>query len=314
MPFASGAQTDGNTKTAALYAFDTVDLTDKWQVNAGLRYERYKTATDARAATSAGGAVTHASDADNLLSWKTGVLFKPATNGSIYAAYATSYTPPGSANFALSTTANNINNGASDPQKTDNIEIGTKWDLLDNQLNVTAAIFRTENDKQASFDDLANPVQIGKTRITGVELLAVGQLTEYWQLSTGVTKLNAKALDQQNITGLDTTGVQWTPDYSATLWTQYAFKGFTIGGGARYMGEQKRLVTTAATATANTPVIESYFVADAMIAYEVNKNLNLRLNVYNLFDKEYVETLNNNGSRVRLGLPRSAMMTAEFMF
>lgn len=314
VPFASGAQTDGNTKTAALYAFDTVDLTDKWQVNAGLRYERYKTATDARAATSAGGAVTHASDADNLLSWKTGVLFKPATNGSIYAAYATSYTPPGSANFALSTTANNINNGASDPQKTDNIEIGTKWNLLDNQLNVTAAIFRTENDKQASFDDLANPVQIGKTRITGVELLAVGQLTEYWQLSAGVTKLNAKALDQQNITGLDTTGVQWTPDYSATLWTQYAFNGFTIGGGARYMGEQKRLVTTAAAATANTPVIESYFVADAMIAYEVNKHLNLRLNVYNLFDKEYVETLNNNGSRVRLGLPRSAMMTAEFMF
>lgn len=314
IPYASGAATDGDTKTAAIYAFDTIDLNDHWQVNAGLRYERYKTATDIRAAATAGGATTHASDAGNLLSWKTGVLFKPATKGSIYAAYGTSYTPPGSANFALSATANNQNNSALDPQKTDNFEIGTKWDLLDNQLNVTAAIFRTENDKQTSFDDLLQPAQIGKTRVSGYELLAVGQLTEYWQLSAGFTKLNAKALDQQSNVGLDTTAVRWTPDYSATLWTQYSFGDLSIGGGARYMGEQKRLVTTVDPATQNMPEIPSYVVADAMIAYAVNKNLDLRLNVYNLFDKEYIETMNNNGARVRLGLPRTAMLTAEMKF
>lgn len=327
-----GTTTDGKTTTAAIYAFDTVDLTDKWQVNAGLRYEHYNTRTTAGTivtaptATSTGNqaqfpgyaagsiAPSGGSASDNLLSWKTGLLFKPATNGSIYTSYATSYTPPGSANFALVSTANNQNNGGLDPQKTDNIEVGTKWDLLNNQLNITAAVFRTENDKQTSFNDLLQPEQIGKTRVTGVELLAVGQLTEYWQLSAGVTKLNAKALDQQSDSGLATTGVRWTPDYSATLWTQYQFNGFTIGGGARYMGEQKRLVTSTDPALNNTPDIQSYVVADAMVAYAVNKNLNLRLNVYNLFDKEYVETLNNGGSRVRLGLPRSAMMTAEFMF
>lgn len=324
-----GLTTDGKTTTAAIYAFDTVDLTDKWQVNAGLRYEHYNTRTTAGTKVTGGATGNQAqfpgyavnsvapsggSASDNLLSWKTGLLFKPATNGSIYASYATSYTPPGSANFALTSTANNQNNGALDPQKTDNVEVGTKWDLLNNQLSVSAAVFRTENDKQASFDDQLRPVQIGKTRVTGIELLAVGQLTEYWQLSAGVTKLNAKALDQQNDTGLDTTGVRWTPDYSATLWTQYQFRGFTVGGGARYMGEQKRLVTTADPTLNNTPGIDSYVVADAMIAYAVNKNLNLRLNVYNIFDKEYVETLNNGGSRVRLGLPRSGMLTAEFMF
>lgn len=325
-----GLTTDGKTTTAAIYAFDTVDLTEQWQVNAGLRYERYNTRTTAGTIVTGGASGNQAQfpgyavgsiapsggkASDGLLSWKTGVLFKPASNGSIYAAYATSYTPPGSANFALTSTANNQNNGALDPQKTDNIEVGTKWDLLDNQLNVTAAVFRTENDKQTTFNDLGLPEQIGKTRVTGVELLAVGQLTEYWQLSAGVTKLNAKALDQQNAAGtIATTGVRFTPDYSATLWTQYAFKDFTFGGGARYMGEQKRLITTDDPALTNTPNIQSYVVADAMLAYAVNKNLNLRLNVYNIFDKEYVETLNNGGGRVRLGLPRSAMMTAEFMF
>lgn len=327
VPYAiPGLTIDGRTTTAAIYAFDTVDLTDKWQVNTGLRYEHYNTRTTAGTIVTAANqaqfpgyavasiAPSGGSASDNLLSWKTGLLFKPATNGSIYASYATSYTPPGSANFALTSTANNQNNGALDPQKTDNIEVGTKWDLLDNQLNLTAAVFRTENDKQTSFDDQLRAAQIGKTRVTGVELLAVGQLTERWQLSAGVTKLNAKALDQQSILGLDTTAVRWTPDYSATLWSQYQFNGFTLGGGARYMGEQKRLVTTDNPALTNTPNIESYVVADAMVAYAVNKNLNLRLNVYNIFDKEYVETLNNGGSRVRLGLPRSAMMTAEFMF
>jgi len=186
--------------------------------------------------------------------------------------------------------------------------------LLNNQLSVTGAIFRTENDKQTSFNDLLQPQQIGKTRVTGFELLAVGQLTRFWQLSAGVTKLNAKALEQQNDTGLDTTAVRWTPEYSATAWTQYSFGKLSIGGGARYLSEQKRLVTTADPAINNMPEIPSYFVADAMVAYAVNKNLNLRLNVYNIFDKEYIETMNNSGARVRLGLPRSAMMTAEIMF
>ena len=66
--------------------------------------------------------------------------------------------------------------------------------------------------------------------------------------------------------------------------------------------------------TQNMPVIPSYWVADAMAAYRLNKNVNLRLNLYNLFDKEYIESLNNSGARARLGTPRSAMFTTELSF
>jgi catecholate siderophore receptor len=55
-------------------------------------------------------------------------------------------------------------------------------------------------------------------------------------------------------------------------------------------------------------------VADAMAAYRVNDNLNLRLNLYNLFDEEYIATLNNSGARMVLGAPRSAMLSSEFSF
>ncbi len=322
-PYANGADTDGRTSTMAVYAFDTIDLNDQWQVNGGVRFERYDTRARGASILPTGNpvpAVTtltpfNLSDSDNLASYKAGVLYKPASNGSVYLAYGSSYTPPASANFALSGTANNQNNGALDPQKTDNYELGTKWNVLNNQLNVTAAVFRTENDKQTSFDDLGNPAQMGKTRVSGYELGTVGQITENWQISAGFTKLNAKALDQQNATGVNTNAVRWVPDYSATLWTQYSFDNLTIGGGARYMGEQKRLVTTNTAASVNNmPEIPSYTVFDAMVAYAVNKNLNLRLNVYNLFDKEYINAMNNSGARVQLGLARSAMATAEIKF
>ena len=312
----STANTDGRTGTVAAYAFDTIDLNEQWQLNGGARLDWYNTRVGV---INAAGVRTSNSDSDNLTSYKAGILYKPATNGSVYLSYGSSYTPPASANFALTSTSDTVNgaqnNPEFDPQRTDNVELGTKWNLLNNQLNVTAAVFQTENDKQVSFNDLNQAQQSGKTRVSGYELFAVGQLTENWQISAGLTKLNGKALDQRSsATALDTTGVRWLPDYSATLWTQYSLNRFTIGGGARYMGEQKRLITIADPSITSMPEIPSYTVFDAMVAYAVNNNVNLRLNVYNLFDKEYINTMNNGGGRVQLGLARAAFASAEIKF
>ena len=130
-----------------------------------------------------------------------------------------------------------------DPQETENAEVGTKWSLLDEQLSLSAAVFHTENGKQASFDDLGNPLQIGRTVVDGIELAAVGQITNFWQISGGITKMDAEVEDQQNATGVDTVGVRWTPDFSATLWTAYTRGDLTVGGGVRYFDEQKRNIT-----------------------------------------------------------------------
>ena len=326
VPFATGAYTDGKTTTAALYAFDTIELTPQWLLNGGLRFEHYRTETNgatlvttSNQASYPGYAVgtlapSSMSNSDNLLSWKVGAVYKPAPNGSIYAAYATSLTPPGSANFALSGTANNQNNPALDPQETENYEIGTKWDLLNERLGLAAALFRTENSKQASYDDVGQPMQIGATRVQGIELSLVGQITNFWQITAGITKLNAKAIDQQNATGTVTQGVRWTPELTATLWTSYTWGNLTLGGGARYVSDQERVITVNTAPANGLAEIPSYWAADMMAAYKLSNQINLRLNVYNLFDKEYIENLNNGGGRVRLGLPRSAMLSAEFTF
>jgi catecholate siderophore receptor len=109
---------------------------------------------------------------------------------------------------------------------------------------------------------------------------------------------------------------RWSPDFTVTLWSSYKWNdALSFGGGVRHTSEQKRVVDPGASmATQNTPGIPAYTVADAMASYKVNKNVSLQLNVYNLFDRFYVGTLNNGGSRATIGLPRSAQLTANFLF
>jgi catecholate siderophore receptor len=313
-PYPTGAFTDGETTTAALYVFDSVQLKPQWLLSGGVRYESYETTTDGASVVNNVVTPSTLEDEDELFSWKVGAVYKPVGNGSIYLSLATSQTPPGSANFALSANANAQDNSALDPQETENAEIGTKWSLFNEQLSLSAAIFNTENGKQASFDDLGNPVQFGRTVVDGIEISAVGQITNFWQISAGVTKLDVEVEDQQNATGVETTGVRWTPELSATLWTAYTHNDLTVGGGVRYFDEQKRNVTATTAPTTGVSEIPSYSVVDMMVAYQIGDRTNLRLNLQNVTDEDYVETLNNGGNRMRLGAPRTVWLAGEYRF
>lgn len=48
---------------------------------------------------------------------------------------------------------------------------------------------------------------------------------------------------------------------------------------------------------------EGYWVADAKLGYRVNSNLDLQLNMYNLFDTDYVASINKSGYRYHPGEP-----------
>ena len=315
----TGASTAGKTTTAALYAFDTIQLNEQWLINGGLRYEHYKSDFSSLDAPAANGTqlATRLGKSDNLLTGKLGVVFKPAPNGSIYAAYATSAKPPGS-DFALSGTATNINNPNLDPQKAKTAEIGTKWDLLDKRLAVTGALFRTTNEnEQVQVDTFGNNEQYGKTRVQGIELSAIGQITPAWQVIAGIASIDTEILEgSRTSTTQNGAQIRFSPKLTATLWTTYKFPmGLMVGGGARYVDTQARATSNAAlTPTTFFPTIPSYTVFDAMIGYEINKNVAIQLNLYNLTDKFYLARVNNAGNRLTIGTPRSATLTANFKF
>ncbi len=315
--FANGGFSRGSTLTAAAYAFDTVKLNEQWQLNGGLRWEKFRTefdsATYTAATSTAPATLTRNAPlglADSMTTWKLGALYKPAPNGSVYVSAANSMQPPGGANITLSANNNNINRPNLKPQEGSNLELGTKWDLADGKLALTGALFRSENKNEIVTNAAGDSLQIGERRVQGIELGAVGQVSATWTVSAGL------ALMKTNITrgNEQTTGtvIPFTPEQSFTAWSTYkGLPGWTLAGGGRFYSKVGRSGSATTGVVTEAP---GYGVLDAMASYEVNKTLSLQLNVYNLTDKDYVSSVNNSGARYYPGTPRSAMLTALFTY
>ncbi|MGC3982504.1 MAG: catecholate siderophore receptor Fiu [Steroidobacteraceae bacterium] len=310
----NGTYSRGSNQTLAAYVFDTLKLSEQWLINGSARFERYNTDYNSMATS---GVLSQFNAKGNLFSWRAGVVFKPVAIGSIYATYANSLTPPGSANFQLSASnSTQSSNPNADPQEATNIEVGTKWDLLNKKLGVNLAAYRSEKKNEIVTVDTATQEvgSYGKSRYEGVELSLVGSITNAWQLTGGVAYTKTKVTEGSATTTGQTT--RWSPPLTATLWSTYQITPkLQVGGGANYVDEQKReLSLTANLAASTVAVIPSYWVANAMTSYNLNDYVGLQLNVYNLFDKEYIARLNNSGYRYNPGAPRSAKLTANFKF
>jgi catecholate siderophore receptor len=322
----TGANSEGRTDTAAAYVFDTLTFDEHWQATAGVRFDHYK--TDFNDAVACGGRRgpdcgdlpegsivpgVDASTSGNLPNWKLGIVYKPTAIGSVYANFAVSQEPPGGNSLELSSRENNANNPVFDPQKARTTELGTKWSVAGERLLLTAAIYRTVVDNEIVQDPVDQLYyQTGRKRVQGIELGAVGRITGNWAVSAGFTTMDAEVIEGSNVSQDGSSDLAYTPESAFTAWTTYHLPfNLTIGGGARYSGEMKRGTDGAV----GTPEFtESYWVFDAMASYPVNRHFDLQLNVYNLFDKDYVAAINKSGYRYTPGVPRSAMLTANIRF
>jgi catecholate siderophore receptor len=307
-PAHTGAFTDGSTNTIAVYAFDTVDLSSRWQASGGLRWEYYDTTFLARDA--AGLTTTDLSASDGLLTGKIGLVYRVNAAGNIYASYGTAITPPGTANFTLSAQANNQNNPSVEPQKSTNYEVGSKWDFANGRISLNTAVFRTENENVIfTIDATAIPPlynQDDAQRVSGATVGAMGRVTDRWEILANLGYLDSELQTQNSVN--NGRRLTLTPKLSGTLWTTYRLPvRITIGGGIRYTDE-------VFINAANTIRMPGYHVVDALAEYAVNSHLSLRLNVFNLTDNTYIRSINNNGGRYNPGQPRAAMVTSNVRF
>jgi catecholate siderophore receptor len=246
-------------------------------------------------------------------------VFKPIENGSIYLSHATSQQPPGGSNFAFSTNANNQNNPALDPTEGSNLELGAKWEFRGGALAVTGAIYDSSNKNEIAQDpvDPTQFVQIGEREVKGVELGIVGKLTDSWEVSAGVAKMDTEI--ERGLANQRGLPITWSPEFTFTSWTTYhAPFGLSIGGGVRYVDSVIRPVTSTGAPPppnqTNMRTAPDYWVVDLMASYAINDKVSVQLNGYNLTDELYVATLNNSGARYMPGTPRSALLTVNFTF
>lgn len=326
IPVRTGAKTDGSTNTAAVYLLDTIDLNSQWQLSAAVRAEHYKTDTNSVSVQGTANPqtipvgtklATEATKSDNLLSYKAGVNYKPTEAGSVYLSYATSQLPPGGTNFSLSTATNRQDNVMLDPQKGSNLELGTKWQLFDKNLFATAAVFESVNKNELVRDDINTYLPVGEKTVRGAEFAIVGSPFANFELNAGLALLDPKISRGSRYSSSPTEGavIQWTPKTTFTVWGTYSWQDWQIGAGARYMDSVARSNNTALQAASSSMLqVPDYWVVDAMASYQVTPAIAVQLNLYNLLDEEYVQSLNNGGGRYHQGAPRSVKLGVNFAF
>lgn len=310
--------TSGYTETKltdkALYLFDSIALHEQWDLNLGLRYDKIEGRANGYTGTHV--QTSSLSSTDEKLSARTGLVYKPTENGRFYVAWGNSFNPSAenlaSNGGGLSAATENLA-----PEKNETWELGTKWELLDKRVELDAALFRVEKTNARETMSDGSTQLAGKQGVQGFELGVTGRVTELWDVFANYTFLDSETLDAANTpAGNDRKGQALgnTPPHSFNLWTTYELPaGWSVGYGARYAS--KRNVTSSTTAK-----LDAFWVHNAMVGYQVNDDLELQLNVNNLFNKDYVERVrqqNGNAARssaIEYGDARSAIASATYSF
>ena len=309
-----------HTKTTSVYAFDTIEFNPQWMMNAGVRFDRYESSSQAPDAE-------RFKRTDNLWNYQLGLVYKPLPNGSIYANIATASTPGNSflgqsledQSISNSTTGRNPVKNANDmaPEKTRSYEIGTKWDVLDNNLSLTGAIFRNEvTNARIVENGIAS--MAGEKVVDGFELGFTGRITENWEVFGGYTFMSSEQKKlAKNADGSDNVaqGRDFfnTPRHSGSLWTSYKVTPkFTAGVGMYAQSDAVGSYTKSGDAVL-IKGIPGYARFDAMLSYQISKNAKAQLNVYNLADKEYYSSTYST-HYATLGDGRAAVASLKLTF
>jgi catecholate siderophore receptor len=217
-----------------------------------------------------------------------------------------------------------------DPESDVNYEIGTKWDLVGEQLALTAAIFRTDrrNYLVASGDVNVPQQQLdGRARVDGEQIGLAGNITRDWAVFANYAHLRSEVLQSVSdhtllLTGIDAqkgNPLANTPENSANFWTTYRLpRGFTLGYGVNYTSWVWATASNATpTALYNRRTIPGFVLHNLMASCELSRMVNLQLNVTNLFDKEYftqLRTVSTTSGWVNPGAGRTAILSALFSF
>ena len=278
-----------------IYIQDLISFSPEWQVSLGGRYDKQSREN---------------SNNESFVP-KVGVLYHPHASATVYASYSEGFEPQ---NETL-VNEKDVNNGMKlDAITSEQKEIGVKWQLFDDRLMLSGALFDISKTGTLVSEELVNPIgditsittQAGEQRHKGFELAAQGAATDRLFVMASTMYLDANYERDEELEGKRPTDA---PKWSASLWTRYELNdAVALNAGAFYEGERF-------ADNANTVTKEGYTRVDIGATYKLNlsnKDINLRLNIENLFDKYYLAGggLNN----VTVGEGTSVRLAAQFSF
>ena len=276
-------------RNVGLYAQDTVALTSTLKLVGGLRYDHFK------ASYYSSADLNHARS-DGLWSPRIGALYQPDDSASYYISYGTSYNTSGDTYQFSNPNAGTEKTANTDAEKSRNFEIGGKFELFEKRASLGVAAFYSEKYNERNTDpDTAAQQQLlsGKRHAAGMEFNLAGRITPAWEIFYNHTWIPSAKIDESNVVlaanggGAQVKGDRpgLTPKHSGSLWSTYAVTPqVRIGAGLNYRGKQNPEGSRAVVA-------DSFITADAMVEYSVDERTSLKLNVTNLTNKLYADTL-----------------------
>ena len=316
----TGAVNESTSDDAAVFLGDTMKFwQEKILLSGGVRWDYYEAELEQRAAPAVPGGLAPTAlfdRIDRVFSYRVALAYKPVPIGTFYVAYGTSFNP--SAEGAVSLQPLTAATALLDPEENRTFEIGTKWDVLNERLALTAAVFRTDktNARTPGLTPNDPPTVLdGEQRVQGFEIGAAGNITERWRVFGGYTYLNSEiratnALTLDPLTGLLVPQVgnslPQTPEHSFSLWTAYALPwDIEIGAGANYVGARF-------SSADNLREAPGYWLFDALLSKQFTKNIKAQINVYNIADERYIDRV--GGGHFIPGAGRTVAVTVGIAF
>lgn len=233
------------TNRFGVYAQDLISITDKFKVLAGLRWswqEAKVTTQDFVAATT----TQDANRVDQAFTPKVGLVYQPATDVSLFASYANSFTPNSGTTVDLKVIK---------PSVIDQYELGIKKDFMSGLISTNVTVYQIENSNLAqtaefkadgSFNsDSSIKVLSGATKSKGVEVDITAKPVEGLSIIAGYSYNDMRYTKTSGLNGSFIEGdrLARTPSNTANLSFFYTLpsgvlKGLSLGSTANYIGNR----------------------------------------------------------------------------
>jgi len=295
-PKTLAADSDTSAVGFGFYAADQIKLNRYFDIIGGVRWDYF----DAEIDDDFLNDKRH--QLDKMWSYRGGLVFHPTPSQSYYFSYGTSFNPSAEG-IALTPTTN-----GTPPEKNRIFEVGAKIEFFEGALNLQSAVFRIDKSNARSvnpLDPTLPNVITGKQRSQGFEIGVTGRVLPGLNVFGGYTFLDTEILKDNTAANVGKE-IANVPRHSATLWTTYDFlEKWQIGGGPTYVGSRY-------SNNANVNRVPGFVRWDSTIAYQIHKNIQLRLNAINLTNQLYFDSI--SGSKAVPAAGRTFVGSVSFKF
>jgi iron complex outermembrane recepter protein len=290
-----GRDNFGAINTIGIFLQDQISLLDNLKFLIGGRFD----AVDLRNENRIDDTLT--TQSDSAFTPRLGLIYQPIQPISLYAGYGQSFNP----NFAR-----DVSGSFLAPEKGNQFEVGIKAEL-NPKLSLNLAAYQLTKNNIATTD-LVNSdfsVAIGEIRSRGIELDVAGEILPGWNIIASYAYTDSRITESNDSpVGLKTALV---PENAFSIWTNYelqggALKGLGFGVGLYYLSERPGDFV-------NSYTLPSFLRTDAALFYKRN-NLRLAINIRNLFNQDYIESVAFGRSRITPGEPFTIIGSISYEF